>query len=303
MPAGGVDLTIVVVSFSRPDILARSLHAIVAQHERSRHEIVVIRRRSDELVPALRARYPDVRWVDADPVDDVPRMRERAIRLAEGRVIALLEDDCLIGEAWCRGVAAAHGNGHAVIGGAIEPDRYTSAVDWAVFFCEYARFAAPFCGEVTALPGNNVSYARPALLEWLAGAGDRGFYDVFAHAAWRARGIRLVADERLTVQNVNRWTAATLTRVPFHHGRNFAAQRVAGRSARRLAARLGLAALTPLLPAVKTARVVREVVRRGRWRRELLRAFPGIVLFNTSWACGECLGYLCGAGSSRGQWR
>jgi hypothetical protein len=286
------DLSIAVVSVSPPEILARCLDALVPQAREIGAEVIVVRR-------TVQGRdRPGVTWLDAAPTDTVPRMRAAAMRRASGRVIALLEDDCAVAPGWCRAVLDTSRD-HPIAGGPIEPDPYTRALDWAVFYCEYARFLPPFDGEVAAIPGNNAAYSRALALEWLDAQGDTGFLDVFAHRDWRARGLKLWADGRMAVRNLNRWTPAAATRSAFHHGRAYAGQRCPGRPAIRVALALG----SPLLPAFATVRTARDVITRGRPENSLPRALPWIIVFHTCWAAGELIGYLFGPGRSADRWQ
>ena len=288
------DLSIGVVSLASPPTLARCLDALLPQAQELGAEVIVVRRSADETTRTARS---GITWLDAAPGDNVPRMRAAAIGRASGRVVALIEDDCAVANGWCRAVLDAHRR-HPVAGGPIEPDGYSSGLDWAVFFCEYARFMPPFEGEVAALPGNNVSYTRTLAVEWLETRGEDGFVDAFAHRDWRAQGLSLWAEGRMAVRNLNRWTPGAATRSAFHHGRAFAGKRFAGAPATRLVFALG----SPLLPALKTFRVAREVLVRGR-RGSLARALPWIIVFHTSWAAGELIGYLYGPGRSADRWR
>lgn len=298
-----VELSVAVVSVNPAATLARCLEALAPQAARAGAEVLVIRRASDDPdVARLRQSHPDITWLEGGPGDNVPRLRERAIRAAGGRIVGLLEDDCLIARDWCEAAKAAPGAGHPAIGGPIEPDDYRRSLDWAVFFCEYARFLSPFRGEKEALPGNNAAYRRDLVVEWLDRHPGEGFLDVFAHQAWRAHGMALLADERLRVRNVHRWTFADVTRTAFHHGRGFAGSRFPGGSARACAARLLHAGGAVLLPALKTLRVARWVQGGGR-ADSLPRALPWIMAFNTSWALGELLGYLFGPGDSAARWQ
>jgi len=49
-------------------------------------------------------------------------------------------------------------------------------------------------------------------------------------------------------------------------------------------------------------RIAQLVLHRRRHLRELTVAMPYLVLFMTSWACGELMGYLCGEGESVRRW-
>jgi hypothetical protein len=291
-----MELSIVVVCVSRPETRERCLAALLAQAVPAGAEVLVVRR------PATGPGGPaseGMAWIEAPADDTVPRMRARGIRAARGRVVALLEDDCAVAGGWCAAVLAAHRKDALVVGGPIEPDLYDRGLDWAVFFCEYARFLPPLDGEVATLPGNNVSYRGALVREWLEGRD--GFVEAFAHQDWRARVIPLLAAGGMQVRSVNRWTPATATRSAFHHGRAFAGQRFQGKGALRW--RLLYATASPLLPALKTARVAREVLTRGRGAGSLLRGLPWIIVFHTSWAIGELLGYLRGPGRSADRWQ
>jgi hypothetical protein len=285
------DLSIAVVCVSPPEILARCLDALLPQAREIGAEVIVVGRTADG-----RDR-PGVTSIAAGAGDTVPRMRAAAIRKASGRVIALLEDDCAAAPGWCRAIIDTSRD-HPVAGGPIEPDGYARGLDWAVFYCEYARFLPRFEGPVAAIPGNNAAYSRALAIEWLDAHPDDGFLDVFAHADWRARGITLWADGRMAVRHMNRWTPSAATRSAFHHGRAYAGQRCPGRTAVRIALALG----SPLLPAVKTVRTAREVLVRGA-ANSLPRALPWIIVFHTCWAAGELIGYLLGPGRSADRWR
>jgi hypothetical protein len=264
--------------------------------------VLVVRRPSaDPALAALRAGHPSVRWLDAGPEQNVPHMRAAAVGGAAGGMVALLEDDCVIAPGWCEAVLARQHAGHPVVGGAIEPDRYSRGLDWAIFYCEYARFMPPFEGQVAALPGNNVSYRRDLALQWLEAHAPNGLLDVAAHEDWRGQGIPLLADGRMRVRNVSRWTADTATGSAFHHGKAFGGLRF--RRPGALPRRLLYAAGCPLLPLLQTARVAREVLRRPAPRGSLVRALPWIIVFHTSWAFGELLGYLFGPGRSAERWQ
>lgn len=291
-------LSVIVVAFNGAGVLAQCLRALAAQSAATDSEIVVV---GSSLAAAdhqpLRAAYPQVRWLQAPHAATVPQMRQLAIEHCRGQVVAMLEDTSLVTGAWCEAVLRAHAAGHLAVGGPIEPANYARARDWAVFFCEYARFMPPFAGAVAALPGNNAAYRHAALTGSDAG---NGFYDVFVHWRWQQQGITLMAEPDMRVTHAGGWSWVHLTISPFHHGRAFAGMRFAknAHSLRWLYAGLALA-----LPVVQTARVTRAVAARRRYRDKLVQALPWMLLFTTCWAGGEVLGYLAGAGQSAAQWR
>jgi hypothetical protein len=296
-------LSAVVASFSDGAILDRCLEALTARIGSGDAEILVVRDagRTDGFDRSAAARrFPQVRFIDAPPGTTVPRLRTIGIAASRGEAVALLEDDCVVTSGWSEAAASVLATPHAAIAGAVEPGDYTRQRDWAVYFCEYARFMNPLPASGDApLPGNNAAYKRSALEQLPADARD-GFQEVFVQAHWRAAGLTTGASEALVVHNINSWPARQLTAVPFHHARAYAARRFDGRP---LAARLPFALLTIALPLVKAARLAAETSSRGRLLGRLITAMPWVLLFTTSWSLGEAVGSLAGAGRSAAEWR
>lgn len=308
-------LSIIVVSFNEQDILTRCLEQVVAQARPGQTEILVIGRWDKSHLPRQR-QFPHVRWLTAPAGTTIPHMRLTALQQSQGQRIALLEDDCLVSDEWVKTLLALDGRRTtedraspnpssvlrppSIIGGPIDPDTYPKLCDWGVYFCEFGRFMAPFNGIVPFLPGNNVAYTRDVVDEILAGKNEDGFYEVFFHDEWVRSGRELFSHPHLTITNINRWSQAHVTRIPFHHGRGFGALRTTNQPLWR---RIPYAGLTLLLPPLQVLRMIRHITKRQRHLSKLFLSLPWITLFYTSWAMGELLGYLWGAGNSKTQWR
>jgi hypothetical protein len=248
---------------------------------------------------AVRVRFPRVRVIEAPEGTTVPRLRAVGIGASRGDIVALLEDDCLVQDGWCKAAMSLIASPHVALGGAVEPGPYRRGLDWAVYFCEYARFMSPVPTDASPpLPGNNTVFRRTALMR--AGTDAEGFQEAFAHAAWVREGLTTGASDRLVVTNINRWPARQVVSVPFHHGRAYAANRFSGKPP---AIRLAFAMATPVLPLVKIARLYAETSSRRRLIGRLCRALPWVMLFTTSWSAGEAVGCLAGSGGSAARWR
>lgn len=287
-------LSAVVVSFNSVPRLARCLAALKAQRAGHAIEVIVVSK-------ATRGNdFPDaaaVRWIHA-PVDaTIPQMRMLGVRNARGEIVALLEDDCVPAATWAEAVLRAHDGPDVAVGGAVEPGAYRRALDWAVYFCEYARFMLPLPrGRTWILPGNNVSYKRSAVA---ALSDEEGLEEVFVHRSWHEQGRPMKADPDIVVENENSWTLAHVSSVPFHHARAFAGKRLAHAQWRR---RWMYAAASVALPVVHTGRIIARVARCPRRLPELARAAAWVALFGLSWSAGECVGYTFGPGMSRQRW-
>lgn len=293
-------MTAVVVALNAPELLPRCLEALTSDD--SELGIVVVRDwgSAGGPGPGLTRRFPRVHWVSAPPGTTVPVLRSLGMAAAPGRVVALLEDDCLVQAGWAEHVRRAHAGPAAAVGGAVVPDAYRRGLDWAVFFCEYGRFMPPLPStDTTDLAGMNVAYKRDAIVG--LAADPEGFRDYFVHQAWAANGKKLCASETFVVKNVNSWQSRHLVSWPYHHGRAFAGQRFGDAGvARRLAF---AAAAATVLPWLKTGRLAAIVMRRGRYAGPFIVALPWVLLFNIAWTCGEVVGSLGGPGTSASRWR
>ncbi len=301
MPAAAVDmpaLSVVVVSFNGAAVVRNCLTKLTPDAQHAGAEVLVVSNWQDAAGrEALEREFPGVRWVDAPDGQIVPRLRRLGMAASRGRIVALLEDDCLVGDGWCGAVLVAHRTSDVAIGGAVEPGPYRRGIDWAVFFCEYGRFMQPLPERATPdLAGNNVSYKRAALD---ALPVSDGFYDVFVHQRWSDEGRGLRADGTLVIQQLNFRRAHHVTSMPFYHGRGFAGSRFPDA---RLPQRLAFSGLALFLPLLTTARIIRLAFERRRFWR-LPQALPWILLFAASWSLGESAGYLRGPGDSLSRWR
>ena len=297
-------LSIVVVSFGRTlDALERCLRAVNAQRVARDAEIIVVRKwhvEAGEDAGNLASKFRHVRWLNATD-GTIPHMRRLGVAESSGQVVALVEDDCVVDVDWGGSIMRAHAGPHVAVGGAVEPGAYRSALDWAVYFCDYSRFMLPFAGgEESLLPGSNVSYKRRVVPELLAITEQEGLQETFVHRAWHETGKPMFADPRIVVRNEHRWTVADVSSVPFHHGRAFGGRRA---HTWGLEQKMLFALSTAALPLVQVARILLRVARRRRAIVPLVRALPWIGLFNVSWAAGECVGYAMGAGDSLRRWR
>ncbi len=298
-------LSVIVVCLNSSDVRDACLEALDSQVESSSVEILAVghwsadeqRVNSHGENGSPGGRFASVRWWSASVDSTVPQMRTQAILQSRGEIVALLEDDCVVSEGWSSEVVQAHTAEHGIIGGAILPGNYRRLLDWAVYFCEYARFMPPFSGNQNALPGNNVTYKRSALPSLHPGDG---FYEVFFHDQWRNSGGLLIADPQLAVTNVNHWSTRHLTSIPFHHGRAFAGMRSARFSPGK---KIVYSLLSPALPAVKAMRLVAVVYSRRQYRTQFILSLPLIMIFLVSWSIGEFVGYSTGPGQSAEQWR
>lgn len=262
-------------------------------------EVIAVYNYGEDVGHSLKRTFPFVILIALPPATTVPELRARGIQASTGEIVALLEDNVTVSPAWCRAVTEAYDVSHAIVGGPVERVGRHRAVDWAVYFYEYGKYMLPLAqGESETLAGNNVSYSR-ALLDDMQSEWRDGLFEAFLHEQLRAQGSTLYMAPQAVVYHTMRYGAGKVLKQCYHHGRHFAGRRTAAAS---LFARLGFAAGSVLLPLILPMRIAVRTLKKRRHIGALMRACPVLMLFMTSWACGEFVGYLFGEGESVKQW-
>jgi hypothetical protein len=290
------DVSVVIASVNGLPYPIACLDALADQDGNVSCEVILADCTGPATRAAVRERHPDVRVLEYDEPKTIPWLRAAGIRAARGRLVAVTEDHCVPRRDWCRQIVDAHERtGWAAIGGGVENDCTTRAVDWAVFFCEYHQMMAPVAaGPSELVPGMNVAYDMAALAP-VADVFAEGLWENFLHEKLRGAGFVTGIDPAIVVGHRKYFTVPMFLSERFHYSRSFAGMRVAGAPLRT---RLAWAAASFALPGVLVARLTRSVLERRRHRRWFVRSLPLVLLFSVVWSIGELVGYLVGPGDS-----
>jgi glycosyltransferase involved in cell wall biosynthesis len=294
--AGTPLVSVVVPSVNGLPAIADCLDALQRQEGDVAAEVVVVDRCGEATRALLRERFPAVRILAAEPRTAIPALRALGIAHSRGALVAVIEDHCNVDPGWLLAIDRARQGGHRVIGGAVENGSVERVVDWAAFFCEYARFMPPVRGgEVEEVAGNNVVYDRALLAE--LGALEAS-WEFFLHGRLKERGVRFFCEPALLVSHRKEFGFRYFLAQRYHYSRSFAGMRLSGAPWWRC---LGYALATPLLPLVLFARITWAVAQKGRHGMRFLQSAPVLVVFLASWAWGEAVGALAGPGDSLAQ--
>jgi hypothetical protein len=293
------DATVVIAAFSGEAALGGCLDALAPQVAEA--ETIVAGAFDAAALDALRRRYPWAVFVTAPAGASVFVLRALGLARASGRVVALLEDHCVVGAGWLAAllqtVDAADGSpgGERFAGGAVESGSAMSVPAWALYLVEYAALMPPIRDGGPAVLAVNAAYPRAAL-EACRPVWEQGFHDTEVHDALRAGGHqpRLVA--HATVRSHLEVPVGRAARHLFAGGRRFGAYRWRRWSAAERLARL---LATPAVPAAILARIFgRVLARRPVTLPRMLAALPHLACLVAAWSAGELLGHL--APSARG---
>ena len=295
MSSGEPLVSVVIASVNGLPAIGECLEALTHQDGGVEAEIVVVDRCGEETRSALRARFPSAQVVAADAGASIPALRALGMARARGRMVAILEDHCNVGPGWLQAVARQQQAGALAVGGAVENGSVLRSVDWAAFFCEYARFMPPVPrGVVPGITGNNSVYDR-GLLERLGPAARAEVWESFLHQRIRALGVPFHSDPDLIVIHKKSFGYVEFLTQRYHYSRSFAGARLQGAPWWK---RLGYACATPLLPPVLMGRIAGAVAGKRRHVGRFVGSSPVLATFLVSWAWGEAVGALLGPGRS-----
>lgn len=291
--------SVVVIAYAPANLLTECLNALRTQTQgHSNIEVLVVApaMHMGQPLGEVRLLVPDFAWIDAPSGYNVAHMRGLGIAKSSAPIVALIEGDCLPSTNYVAQLLVQ--NPVAATGGAVEPAHFTRSIDWAAYFCEFAKFLQPLPAHVNQLPGANVVYRRSALPNPMQ-LEREGLYETFVNAALGNGDVRAY-DSQLVVVNQRTWRTRVAISTRYHHGRGFASLRV---HQYPIAKRVPYMGLALLLPLVLSARVLTEMWRRRRFVGRSLIVLPWIVVLSCSWALGEFMGYAAGPGSSLDNWR
>jgi hypothetical protein len=289
------ELTVVVPSVNGLDDLLGCLAAVERLRDSVALEVLVIDRLGPLVRETVRREFPATRLVAVPAGTTIPEMRHQAFALANGGVIAVIEDHVIVPPMWGRQLLDDIAAGHDVVGGPIENAANHRLLDWSTFLCEYSACLPPLpAGPSAWLPGNNIGYRRDLLLRYREVTAE-GKWENRLHDAMRADGVELWCDADLIVGHKKHFGFGEYIGQRYLYSRSYAGARVREAPASR---RLLMGAAAFALPPLLLLRTERAILAKGVPRGLVLRTLPLIAIYLVAWGWGEVVGYWFGAGTA-----
>ena len=291
-------ISFVIPAVNTYDDLRKALTAL--SRERATHavEAVVVNRLGASVAQRTRTDFPWATVIEVPGDLPIPQMRARGFAVVRANTVAVIEDHVFIPNGWVsRVLDSAVQQGH-VVAGPVGNVAIHTLVDRAAFLCEYSHCLPPVpSGESEWLPGNSVAYPADVLREH-AHTVARGGWENELHASMRSSGCKLFFVSELEVGHDKHYSVWEYVSQRYLYARSYAGNRVRDKG---LGARLAYAAATVALPAVLLLRIAQRVVARPAYRATFVAGLPLLLVFVTSWAVGEIVGYVAGAGNTLGK--
>jgi hypothetical protein len=288
-------LSVVMVVGEERERARRAVAAVAAQSVGAAIELVVVDLRPDRR-PVVEDVQLETTVIERPTETSWSAVRQAGAVAARAPVVAFVEDHVYAEPGWAEALLQtydAHRDAVAV-GYAFANARDGGRPD-ATLFAEYGRWVVPASGgRWSALPGNNVSYRRDALLELAGREAGALAVDFTLHAELLRRGSFLVASGAV-VRHQGFPRLTDTMRANHEYGRVLAAARVA-RGSWSPARRALYAAGSPVVPLLNAARLARTLPGRGLWG-SALRSAPTCLAIWAAAASGELVGYVTASGA------
>jgi len=287
-----VQLSVLVTRQNARDPVDECLRSLINQA--SIGEIILLDGVGDDYHPPADAR---VRVMRFEAPASLPMLLATGIVEARGDIVAMTESHCQAAPDWAANVIAEHERTHQpVIGGVVEAGAGLGYVDFGLYVADYGAFMPPIRdGEADEMPGENVSFKREIFTPHLETIARDGFYKTLFCQDVQSAGKSLICANSIVMYYQRRIGLGALARRRFTHGRCFGAQ-----LAKRLtpAVRWARVGGDLLLPAVLMIRLMRKTLPKRAHTPRVIAALPVVLLATVSWAAGEWIGNLFGAGDS-----
>jgi hypothetical protein len=290
-----VDLSVIIIILEGGDSLRGCLQEIERQRKELTMEIIVPCDESLNSLGAFRTEFPSVEFLPVDGRRTYAELRALGVQKSRSLIVAVTEDQCRPHPDWCKEILQSHQQSHAAVGGPVEKDVPDTVLSWAFFFADYVRYMNPIPeGPTNHLTDCNVSYKRETL-ETISDVWKKEFHEPEVHNALQVRKHVLWFSPRMMVYQRRHLQLGEALKDRFDFGRLFGSGRVQDLS---IFLRLVYAIAALMLPPLTVGRVAQNVFKKKRCIPEFFRALPVVMLLNSVWALGECLGYLTGRSAS-----
>ena len=224
----GIDFSVIVPTYNRPDSLRECLRALTSQdYPRDRFEVIVVDDGGESspapVVDALRSQLP-VRLITQSHGGPA-RARNFAARAARGKFLAFTDDDCRPHPSWLARLAVALERARdCIVGGRVVnglPDNPFSSTSQMIADIVYAHYNAD-PQNARFFSSNNIAMAADSYRS--IGGFDEGFVILACEDRelcdrWRAQGRRMIYERDAVVEHAHVLGLFGFLRQHFTYGR------------------------------------------------------------------------------------
>jgi GT2 family glycosyltransferase len=277
-------VSVIIPAYNSEATIAATLEALGRQNFEDFETIVVDSSPGEATAELMAERFSEVTFHHSGQRLLPHAARNRGIELANGDLLVFSDPDCVARPDWLTRLVAAHEQGHAVVGGAIETEG-----GWLEQGIHLSKFSAWTSGGSPGprddLATANVLWTRSLMERVGPFSTDRWSGDT--ELSWRARseGIELRFEPAAVVSHAHDTGLRAAWRERYVRGEDFAEMRMNAERWSRSRAAAHLLAV-PLMPVLLLGRALARA-RRGRDLRRAILTAPIQLFAYLGWSLGE----------------
>ena len=285
------DIAIIIAIGDARDRAACALGSVLAQAGLERAEVIVLDCGLDRHPPIRGCEHPAVRLLQMDRHRHIGEWRAYGARIARAPLVAYLEEHAVVLADWLAGILRAFAGGPwDAVGPALYLSPQESVLSKAQACASFPAWIAPVAsGPVMALPPNNSAYRRAVLTELGGELDDLFLSEWLLQERLRERGRRFYLAGDAQFIHCNESSPQAILFSQYYGNICFGEVRL---RAHGVWARIRRLALLPLVPWVRTARVLPVVLRHTRSPGEAIAVAAGVLYCFMTQAAGMVQGYL-----------
>ena len=294
------EASVVVASFSSAKALAKCLASLAVAAPAA--EIIVATCLDEGEISDVKASYPSVLFIGLhdDPDEQsllmletrVFRLRSQGLKLAQGEIVAMIEDHCEVCADWLINMENAIKAGHHIVGGPVQCSVEPGLFEYALYLSEYAAMMPPFpIKPINYISAVNSAYTRRSLIACQHVWRD-GFYDNEVHDALIALGATYQLVASSTVKTELPFSPRQAVIHLFSGAMRYGSQRVGQKWSIKRAVRMVATIFVPLVLMFRIFNIVR--IRCPENLIKFMLSVPWLSVLLFAWGAGEFFGVLKG---------
>lgn len=291
-------LSVVLATPGPVSMIAATLNALRAQTLRSRIELILIVESKERLGldPSMAEGFCNLQIIEVGKIRTVAHADAQGVLAASAPIVAFAEDHAFPEPGWAAALIEAHRGPWAAVGPTIFNANPDTALSRADLFLAYGPWLDPaLCGERSHLPGHNSSYKRDILLKYGQRLEEMLEAETLIQWDMRSKGLRLYHSSEARTRHTNFSLVPPFMNACYACGRSFGAARALHWN---LVNRAIFTVASPLIPAVRLFRILRDVQASPTQRQSLRGALPALIFGLLLDGLGQMLGYALGPGDS-----
>lgn len=284
-------LSVIVASYKSGRTIEACLESLRKQRTDRPFEVIAVDSGTDGAAQLIEKRFPEVKLCRFYERKFCGGARNWAIGIAQSKIVAFIDADCVASPDWVETLCAAHEALDPAIGGAIANGNPENLVGWAAYFCEFSRWMPGTPPQwLDDIAGANMSYKRELLDRH--GPFIEGTYCSDTEYHWRLGrdGVRLRFEPSSVVAHQNIDRLGQFLVHEFDHGRSFGRVHL---RAKRLSpwTRAVKVAGVPLGILRMLAMITANITRNRIYLPQYVATLPLLILGVVFWCVGQGAGY------------